>query len=67
MIFTHALPLSKVCCTRWLLIVEGVMPAADKTIYVIYFPITDGYTIIEDYDTPLAAGNSSINVGECYE
>ena len=48
-------------------VVEGSMPAMDKTVVVIYAPAGKGYTILEDYDTPLAAGNCAINVGECFE
>ena len=54
-------------------LVEGTMPAMDVEIIVFYYPSPseDGgqnpYTVLEDYDTPLGVGNTSLNAGECIE
>ena len=55
-------------------VVSGTMPARDIEYTVIYVPIPtdpDGhggkYLTLEDYETPLGLGETSMNVGICIE
>ena len=48
-------------------LVEGVMPDHDMYYTVIYIPRRAGYTVIDDYDTPLGLGHIIMHVGVCYE
>ena len=43
----------------------GTMSDRDQSFVVWYY--REGYTILEDYDTPLGLGNVVINIGDCYE
>ena len=47
--------------------VKGKMPARDMKVTVIYVKLGNGWTVIDDYDTPLGIGNVNLNAGECFE
>lgn len=52
-------------CTRGA--VSGTMPGRNLSYVVYYMKGGVGYTILDDYDTPLGLGNIVINIGDCYE
>ena len=60
-------------------VVTGTMPDRDVEVTVIYNPVrrptppaptpepSDDTIVINDYNTPLGLGNTSLNAGECFE
>ena len=47
--------------------VSGTCGVDDRAIRILYLKLEDGFTMIDDYNTPLFFGISSVNVGECWE
>ena len=52
-----------------LTIVEGIMPARNVTVTVIYVlrPAGPGLVTIDDFMTPLGLGLGGLNIGDCVE